>query len=159
MVQKRTVELWVGIFVAGGLLAVAMLAFRVGNLGSADVSNPYVVTAKFQNIGGLKVKAAVTMAGVRIGRVTNIGFDPRNYEAIVSMSIDGRYKNIPDDASASILTSGLLGEQYIGIVPGGSDQYLKNGSQITLTQSALVLENLIGQVMVKLTEGSGTEKK
>ncbi|MEJ2106939.1 MAG: outer membrane lipid asymmetry maintenance protein MlaD [Acidiferrobacteraceae bacterium] len=159
MVQKRTVELWVGIFVAGGLLAVAMLAFRVGNLGSADVSNPYVVTAKFQNIGGLKVKAAVTMAGVRIGRVTNIGFDPRNYEAIVSMSIDGKYKNIPDDASASILTSGLLGEQYIGIVPGGSDQYLKNGSQITLTQSALVLENLIGQVMVKLTEGSGTEKK
>jgi phospholipid/cholesterol/gamma-HCH transport system substrate-binding protein len=152
-------ELWVGIFVAGGLLAVAMLAFRVGNLGTADVSNPYEVTAKFQNIGGLKVKAAVTMAGVRIGRVSKIGFDARNYEAIVTMSIDGKYKNIPDDASASILTSGLLGEQYIGIVPGGSDQYLKNGGQIQLTQSALVLENLIGQVMVKLTEGSGTEKK
>jgi phospholipid/cholesterol/gamma-HCH transport system substrate-binding protein len=159
MVQKRTVELWVGIFVVGGLLAVAMLAFRVGNLGTADVVNPYDITARFQNIGGLKVKAPVTMAGVRIGRVSNIQFDNKRYEAVVTMSIDGRYNDIPDDASASILTSGLLGEQYIGITPGGSEQYLKNGGRIQLTQSALILENLIGQLMVKLTEGSGTSKK
>ncbi len=159
MVQKRTVELWVGIFVVAGLLAVAMLAFRVGNLGTGDVVNPYRISARFQNIGGLKVKAPVTMAGVRIGRVSQIQFDDKRYEAVVTMSIDGRYRDIPDDASASILTSGLLGEQYVGIVPGGSDQYLKDGGHIQLTQSALILENLIGQLMVKLTESSGTDKK
>jgi phospholipid/cholesterol/gamma-HCH transport system substrate-binding protein len=97
------------------------------------------------------------MAGVRVGRVTGVSFDKKTYQAVVELSIDGRYQNIPDDSSASILTSGLLGEQYIGITPGGSEDYLKQGDRILLTQSALVLENLIGQVMVKLTSESGTD--
>lgn len=156
MMEKRALEFWVGVFVLAGILALIMLAFKVGNLTSSDVSNAYTVDAKFENIGGLKVKSPVTMAGVRIGRVTGVSFDKKTYQAVVELSIDGRYKNIPDDSSASILTSGLLGEQYIGITPGGSDDYLKQGDQILLTQSALVLENLIGQVMVKLTSESGT---
>jgi len=156
MMEKRALEFWVGVFVLAGILALIMLAFKVGNLTSSDVSNAYTVEAKFENIGGLKVKSPVTMAGVRIGRVTGVSFDKKTYQAVVELSIDGRYKNIPDDSSASILTSGLLGEQYIGIAPGGSDDYLKQGDRILLTQSALVLENLIGQVMVKLTSDSGT---
>jgi phospholipid/cholesterol/gamma-HCH transport system substrate-binding protein len=159
MQQKRTIELWVGIFVAAGLAALGMLAFQVGDIGSTEVSQPYQLKARFTTIGGLKVKAPVTMAGVRIGRVAAIQFDQERYQALVTLAVDGRYKNIPDDASASILTSGLLGEQYIGIEPGGSEAYLKDGAEIQLTQSALVLENLIGQVMVRLTEGSGGDTK
>jgi phospholipid/cholesterol/gamma-HCH transport system substrate-binding protein len=158
MQQKRIFELWVGIFVASGLAALAVLAFKVGDIGSTEVSQPYQLKARFSNVGGLKVKAPVTMAGVRIGRVSGIQFDSERYQALVTFSVDGRYKNIPDDASASILTSGLLGEQYIGIEPGGSEAYLKDGDVIQLTQSALVLENLIGQVMVRLTEGSSESK-
>jgi len=157
MMEKRALEFWVGVFVLAGILALIMLAFKVGNLTSSDVSNAYTVEAKFDNIGGLKVKSPVTMAGVRIGRVTGVSFDKKTYQAVVELSIDGRYKNIPDDSSASILTSGLLGEQYVGITPGGSEDYLKKGDRIILTQSALVLENLIGQVMVKLTSDSGTD--
>ncbi|MGW8246679.1 MAG: outer membrane lipid asymmetry maintenance protein MlaD [Acidiferrobacterales bacterium] len=157
MMEKRALEFWVGVFVLAGILALIMLAFKVGNLTSSDVPNAYTVEARFNDIGGLKVKSPVTMAGVRIGRVTGVSFDKKTYQAVVELSIDGRYKNIPDDSSASILTSGLLGEQYIGITPGGSDDYLKKGDRIILTQSALVLENLIGQVMVKLTSDSGTD--
>ena len=157
MMEKRALEFWVGVFVLAGIVALIVLAFKVGNLTSSDVSNAYTVEAHFDNIGGLKVKSPVTMAGVRIGRVTGVSFDKKTYQAVVELSIDGRYKNIPDDSSASILTSGLLGEQYIGITPGGSDDYLKQGDRIILTQSALVLENLIGQVMVKLTSNSGTD--
>ena len=157
MLEKRALEFWVGVFVLAGILALIMLAFKVGNLTSSDVSNAYTVQAKFENIGGLKVKSPVTMAGVRIGRVTGVSFDKKTYQAVVELSIDGRYQNIPDDSSASILTSGLLGEQYIGITPGGSEDYLKQGDRILLTQSALVLENLIGQVMVKLTSESGSD--
>jgi len=158
MMEKKALEFWVGVFVLAGIIALVMLAFKVGNLTSSDVSNAYTVQARFDNIGGLKVKSPVTMAGVRIGRVTGVSFDKKTYQAIVDLSIDGRYANIPDDSSASILTSGLLGEQYIGISPGGSDDYLKQGDRIMLTQSALVLENLIGKLMVKLTSDSGTEK-
>ena len=157
MMEKRALEFWVGVFVLAGILALIMLAFKVGNLTSSDVSNAYTVEAKFENIGGLKVKSPVTMAGVRVGRVTGVSFDKKTYQAVVELSIDGRYQNIPDDSRASILTSGLLGEQYIGITPGGSEDYLKQGDRILLTQSALVLENLIGQVMVKLTSESGTD--
>ena len=156
MQQKSTLELWVGIFIASGLAALAMLAFQVGDVGSTEVSDPYQLKARFDNIGGLKVKSPITIAGVRIGRVAKINFDHDSYRALVTMSIDGRYKNIPSDASASILTSGLLGEQYIGIAPGGSEEFLRHGDEIQLTQSALVLENLIGKFMVKMTEGSGT---
>lgn len=147
MINRKSLELWVGLFVAAGILALAMLAFKVGNLTSADVMNSYKVTARFDNVGGLKVKAAVTMAGVRIGRVSAIAFDNKKYQALVTMDIDGRYQNIPKDSSASILTSGLLGDQYIGIEPGGEDASLKSGDTFLRTQSALVLEKLVGQVI------------
>ena len=157
--QRRTLEMWVGVFVAAGLLALAMLAFRVGNLATADVLNGYQMSAQFENIGGLKVKSPVTLAGVRIGRVSQITFDPETYQAVVEMNIDGRYKIIPRDSSASILTSGLLGEQYIGLEPGGSEEYLKEHDRIKLTQSALVLEKLIGRVLTTFMEKPPEEKK
>jgi len=147
MINRKSLELWVGLFVAAGILALAMLAFKVGNLTSADVMNSYKVTARFDNVGGLKVKAAVTMAGVRIGRVSAIAFDNKKYQALVTMDIDGRYQIIPKDSSASILTSGLLGDQYIGIEPGGDDASLQSGDTFLRTQSALVLEKLVGQVI------------
>jgi phospholipid/cholesterol/gamma-HCH transport system substrate-binding protein len=147
MINRKSLELWVGLFVAAGILALAMLAFKVGNLTSADVMNSYKVSARFDNVGGLKVKAAVTMAGVRIGRVSAIAFDNKKYQALVTMDVDGRYQNIPKDSSASILTSGLLGDQYIGIEPGGDDASLKSGDTFLRTQSALVLEKLVGQVI------------
>lgn len=147
MINRKSLELWVGLFVAAGILALAMLAFKVGNLTSADVMNGYKVAGRFDNVGGLKVKAAVTMAGVRIGRVSAIAFDDKKYQALVTMDIDGRYQIIPKDSSASILTSGLLGDQYIGIEPGGDDVVLKNGDSFLRTQSALVLEKLVGQVI------------
>jgi phospholipid/cholesterol/gamma-HCH transport system substrate-binding protein len=147
MINRKSLELWVGLFVAAGILALAMLAFKVGNLTSADVMNSYKVTGLFDNVGGLKVKAAVTMAGVRIGRVSAIAFDNKTYRALVTMDIDGRYQNIPKDSSAAILTSGLLGDQYIGIEPGGEEASLKNGDRFLRTQSALLLEKLVGQVI------------
>src|SRR3989344_4981439 len=134
MNSRKTIEVWVGLFVAAGLLALGMLAFKVGNLTTAEVVDGYTLAAKFNNIGGLKVKAPVTMAGVRIGRVSKIGFDNERYMGVVEMQIDGRYKNIPKDTSASILTSGLLGDQYIGLEPGGSEEYFKNNDTIEMTQ-------------------------
>ena len=157
--QRRVLETWVGIFVAAGIFALVVLAFRVGNLTTADVLDAYEVRAQFENIGGLKVKSPVTMAGVRIGRVSAIGFDPENYQAVVTMSIAGSYNNIPSDTSASILTSGLLGEQYIGLEPGGSPDYLKDNGKIKLTQSAMVLEKLIGRVFTSFIEKPANEKK
>jgi len=147
MINRKSLELWVGLFVAAGILALAMLAFKVGNLTTADVVDGYQVKANFDNVGGLKVKAAVTVAGVRVGRVTGIAFDSNKYQAIVTMDIDGQYKNIPVDSTANILTSGLLGDQYIGVEPGGEGTYLKDGDTILRTQSALVLEKLVGQVI------------
>jgi phospholipid/cholesterol/gamma-HCH transport system substrate-binding protein len=158
--SRKFLEIWVGVFVAGGLAALAMLAFKVGNLGNAEVKNPYRVTAHFDNIGGLKVRSAVTMAGVPIGRVADIGFDPKRFQAVVTINIDGRYSGIPADTSAAILTSGLLGEQYIGMEPGGADQNLKDGDVIQVTQSALVLEKLIGQFLFsKASERNGAGDK
>lgn len=159
MTNRKTVEIWVGIFVVAGLIAVAVLAFRVGNLSSADVADGYRVDASFENIGSLKVRSAVTLAGVRIGRVAAIRTDPDSYQAIVTLNIDGRYKNLPTDTSASILTAGLLGEQYIGLEPGGSDEYLKDGSKIQLTQSAMVLEKLIGRVLTMFIDKPANGKK
>ncbi len=154
--NRKTLELWVGLFVAAGLMALAMLSFKVGNLAAGDVLDGYEVKAHFENIGGLKVKSPVTLAGVRIGRVKAITVDKLRYKAVVTFELDGRYRNIPSDSTAMILTSGLLGEQYIGIVPGADeDKYLKEGDKVFKTTNAVVLENLIGQVMVKLTEGSG----
>jgi len=147
MLRRKTLEIWVGLFVAVGILALAMLAFKVGNLTTADVMDGYQVRANFDNIGGLKVKSAVTMAGVRVGRVSGISFDNERYQAVVTMDLDGRYNRIPTDSSAAILTSGLLGEQYVGLEPGGAEEYLKNGDKIQTTQSAVVLEKLIGQFL------------
>jgi len=159
MVQRKTLEIWVGLFVVAGLIGIAMLAFRVGNLTVADVSNGYPVMARFDNIGGLKVKSAVTMAGVRIGRIASITFDSERYQAIVTMNIDGRYDKIPTDTSAAILTSGLLGEQYVSLEPGGAEQYVKAGDTLRLTQSAVVLEKLIGQFLFsKAAETPGNDK-
>lgn len=160
MMQRSTLELWVGLFVAAGLAALGMLAFKVGNLTTADVTNAYQVKAEFDNIGGLKVKAPVTLAGVRVGRVTSISIDKNRFRAVVEMNIDGSYDNIPRDSSASILTSGLLGDQYIGLEAGGADENLKNGDQILTTASALVLEKLIGQVLFsKAADGDTNAKK
>jgi phospholipid/cholesterol/gamma-HCH transport system substrate-binding protein len=160
MDRKVLMETWVGVFVAAGFAALAMLAFKVGNLGDTEVSNPYSIKAGFDNIGGLKVRSAVTMAGVRLGRVSRITFDSERYQAVVTMNIDGRYDKIPTDTSAAILTSGLLGEQYIGLEPGGAEEYLKNGDTVRLTQSAVVLEKLIGQFLFnKAAETPGPTEK
>lgn len=159
MISRKSVEIWVGVFVAAGLVALAVLAFRVGNLTAADVTNGYRVEARFTNIGSLKVKSPVTVAGVRIGRVAEIRYDPASYQALVAMNIDGRYDTLPTDTSASVLTSGLLGEQYIELEPGGAEDYLKDGSRITLTQSAMVLEKLVGRVMTMLIDKPADTRK
>jgi phospholipid/cholesterol/gamma-HCH transport system substrate-binding protein len=158
MINRKSLELWVGLFMAAGILALAMLAFKVGNLTSADVMDGYQVKGRFDNVGGLKVKAAVTMAGVRVGRVSAIGFDSVRYQAVVTMDIAGNYQNIPKDSSASILTAGLLGDQYIGIEPGGEEAYLKSGDVFLRTQSALVLEKLVGQVIFDKASDSKPSK-
>ncbi len=154
MANPRTLEIWVGVFVAAGIAALFMLTMRVSNLSGVLDEGGYVLTARFENISGLKERSPVTMAGVNIGRVTKIGFDPRTYQAIVTMRIDNRFDNLPRDTSAAIFTAGLLGEKYIGMEPGGSDEVLKPGNEIELTQSSLVLEQLIGQFLFnKAAEG------
>lgn len=152
MTNRKTVEVWVGLFVAAGLVALVFLAFRVGNLTTTEVANGYHIEARFENIGSLKVRSAVTMAGVRVGRVSEIRIDPDTYQARVVMNIDGNYRNLPVDTGAAILTAGLLGEQYVGLEPGGSEEYLKEGDRIKLTQSAMVLEKLIGRVLTMFIE-------
>lgn len=146
MAQKN-LELAVGTFVALGIAAFFMLALQVSDLTSIGNERGYQVMARFENIGGLRVRAPVTMGGVRIGRVVGIDLDPQTYEAVVTLSIEPRFDQIPTDSSASILTSGLLGEQYIGLEPGGMDSHLTQGSTLRLTQSALVLEKLIGRML------------
>lgn len=152
--MNRTVlDLWVGVFVAIGIAALLFLALKVGNLSSAHLSETYTLQAKFDNIGGLKVRGPVKSAGVVVGRVADIRFDPVSYEAEVSMSIDGRYQ-FPRDTFAAIYTAGLLGEQYIGFDVGGDEAMLKPGDTISKTQSAVVLEKLISQFLFsKASEG------
>lgn len=159
MVSRKSVEMWVGAFVAAGLFALGVLSFRVGNLTSADVVNGYHVEARFEDVGSLKVRAPVTVAGVRVGRVLSIRFDPDTYQALVVMNIDGRYKNLPTDTGASILTSGLLGEQYIELEPGGAEEYLKDGSRIKVTQSAMILEKLVGRLLTAFIDKPPEKKK
>jgi phospholipid/cholesterol/gamma-HCH transport system substrate-binding protein len=152
MMHSRSVEIWVGLFVAAGLAALFMLAMQVSNLSMLSDDVGYDVTARFENIGGLKVRSPVTMAGVRVGRVSNIGFDPRTFEAVVTLHISDAYGGLPSDTGANIFTAGLLGEQYVGLEPGGEEEVLKQGSEIMLTQSALVLEQLIGQFLFSKSE-------
>lgn len=151
MAQTRTTEIVTGLFILLGLAALYVIATSATNIQAYGGQTGYNVTATFTNIGGLKERAAVTMAGVSIGRVTKISLDPKSFNAVVTMQINSAYKQIPDDTTASILTAGLLGEQYIGFDPGGSETFLKNGSNIQYTQSALVLEKLIGQFFSKAT--------
>ncbi len=142
--ERTTVDLWVGMFVVGGIAALVMLAMKVGNLSTYNVAETYQVQAYFSNIGGLKPKASIKSAGVLVGRVTDISLDAQRYEAKVTMSVDKRYQ-FPTDTYANILTSGLLGEQYIGLIPGGDEEMLKAGEQIKHTQSAVVMEELISK--------------
>jgi phospholipid/cholesterol/gamma-HCH transport system substrate-binding protein len=150
--NTRGLEITVGAFMAAGLVALFFLAMQVSNLASITGSEGYEVKARFDNIGGLKVRSQVSMAGVRIGRVVDIGYDQENFEAVVTMSIDPAYSQIPDDSIAKIYTSGLLGEQYVGLDPGGSLENLKGGSELMMTQSALVLEEIIGQFLFSKAE-------
>jgi phospholipid/cholesterol/gamma-HCH transport system substrate-binding protein len=155
MSKLRRLEILVGAFMVLGFVALFFLAMQVSNLGSVYTGDNYRVTARFDNIGGLKVKAPVTMAGVEIGRVTGIRYDEKDFRAVVDLSIYAQYDEIPDDTFAKILTAGLLGEQYVGLDPGGSLSNLKAGSEIAMTQSALVLEEVIGQfIFSKAQEGT-----
>ncbi len=153
--QVRTVEIWVGLFVATGFAALFLLAMQVSNLTTVTAGSSYLVKARFENIAGLKVRAPVTVAGVTVGRVTDISYDSDTYQAVVSMRIGSQYDKLPDDTSASVLTSGLVGEKYVGLEPGGDTEMLKNGSVIKLTQSSLVLENLIGKFLFNKASGGG----
>jgi phospholipid/cholesterol/gamma-HCH transport system substrate-binding protein len=153
--KRSTIDVWVGAFVAAGFAALLFLALKVGNLASFSTSQVYQVQAKFANIGGLKVRAPIKSAGVVVGRVSDIRFDNESYEALVTFNIDAHYQ-FPRDTSAKILTSGLLGEQYVGLEAGGDSAMLKSGDQLRLTQSAVVLENLISQFLFnKAAEGNG----
>jgi phospholipid/cholesterol/gamma-HCH transport system substrate-binding protein len=151
MMSSRSVEILVGLFVAAGVVALLVLALKVSNLSSLEGNNGYTVYAYFNDIGGLKVRAPVTAAGVTVGRVTAIDYDKKNFEAKVTMDIKPQYNDFPTDSSVSIYTAGLLGEQYIALSPGSSMQNLKNGDRIRYTQSAVVLEKIISQLMVKFT--------
>ncbi len=152
--MNRTVlDLWVGFFVALGIAAVLFLALKVGNLSSSSMSQPYTLQAKFDNIGGLKVRGPVKSAGVLVGRITDIRLDPESYEAVVTLAIDGRFR-FPKDTFASIYTAGLLGEQYVGLDVGGDEKMLQAGDTVVKTQSAVVLEKLISQFLFsKAAEG------
>ena len=144
--SRTTLDLWVGFFVVIGMAALLFLALKVGNLGAANGVPTYAVSAQFDNIGGLKVRAPVKSAGVVVGRVIDINFDTKTFRAQVSFAIDERYQ-FPRDTIATILTSGLLGEQYVGLEPGGDEEPLKPGETVQITQSAVVLEKLIGQFL------------
>lgn len=155
MSKTTQLEIMVGAFVAAGCVALFFLAMQVSNLGTVHSGDSYRVEARFDNIGGLKVKAPVTLAGVEVGRVLNIYYDAKDFRAVAVLGIYSQYDSIPDDTFAKILTAGLLGEQYVGLDPGGSEGVLKGGSEIAVTQSALVLEEVIGQFIYgKAQEGA-----
>ncbi|AOY01282.1 outer membrane lipid asymmetry maintenance protein MlaD [Jeongeupia sp. USM3] len=154
--MKRTmIDFWVGLFIAIGIVALLFLALKVSSQSSLPAASTYTVTANFENIGGLKVRAPVKSAGVVVGRVSAISLDPQRYVASVTMKLDDRYR-FSRDTSAEILTSGLLGEQYIGLEPGADDKMLKDGDRITITSSAIVLEQLISRFLFSKADEGGT---
>ncbi len=157
MQQTRSVELGTGLFVLLGLAALFFLTTQTTGSSDFSTSEAFVVTARFENVGSLKDRAPVSMSGVTIGRVISVEFDPHGLNAVVTFMIDRRYDEIPDDTDASILTSGLLGSQYIGLQPGGSEFYLEDGSEILFTQSAIVIENLISKYL--FNQDSDSESK
>ncbi|MCB1722073.1 MAG: outer membrane lipid asymmetry maintenance protein MlaD [Chromatiaceae bacterium] len=155
MSKTTQLEVLVGAFIAAGFVALFFLAMQVSNLGTLNSGDSYQVKARFDNIGGLKVKAPVTLAGVEVGRVLDIYYDAKDFRAVAVLGIYSQYNQIPDDTFAKILTAGLLGEQYVGLDPGGSESMLKEGSEIAVTQSALVLEDVVGQFIYgKAQEGA-----
>lgn len=147
MASQRTIEIWVGAFVAAGLAALMVLALQIAGLTELRQPPGYQVTAYFDNVGGLREKAPVNMAGVRVGRVETIELDTESYQARVVLRIDERYNRIPNDTAAAIYTAGLLGEQYVGLEAGWDDEPLAAGGRIGDTQSAVVLERIIGQFL------------
>ena len=153
MGNNRVIEIVVGMFVALGIAALFMLAMKVSNLSSLGADEGYEIKARFDNIGGLKVMSPVSIAGVRIGRVAGIDFDQHSYEAVVRMAIDPSYDRLPKDTSASIFTAGLLGEQYVNLDPGAEEVFLHAGDEVMLTQSSLVMEQIIGQFLFGKAEG------
>ncbi|MGH8615695.1 MAG: outer membrane lipid asymmetry maintenance protein MlaD [Gammaproteobacteria bacterium] len=159
MYHSKTVETLVGLFILIGLSALLVLALRISNLSELSLLGDagYRVRAKFENIGGLKIRAPVKMGGVVIGRVSAIGLDPSSYEAVAILTIEKNYKNLPEDTSANIYTTGLLGEQYVSLEPGGEETFLKEGDEITLTQSAVVLERVLGQFLYNKASGDGQQ--
>jgi len=144
--ERTTIDLWVGVFVALGVAALLGLAMKVGNLTTTNIGETYMVSANFENIGGLKPRAPIKSAGVVVGRVGDISFDPATYEAVVSLNIDKRYQ-FPKDTFANIYTAGLLGEQYLGLEAGGAEESLVDGDKIKYTQDAVVLEKMISQFL------------
>ncbi len=152
--KKNALDFWVGLFVVIGAAALLFLALKVGNMSSLSFEPTYQVLARFDNIGGLKPRAPVKSAGVVVGRIAEIRFDVETYQATVVMNIEKRYQ-FPKDSSAKILTSGLLGEQYLGLEAGGDGAMLTDGQRITMTQSAVVLENLIGQFLYNKAADAG----
>jgi phospholipid/cholesterol/gamma-HCH transport system substrate-binding protein len=151
--HRKIIDVWVGLFVMLGAAALLFLALQAGNMSSLSFSKTYTISAKFDNIGGLKPQAPVKSAGVVVGRVGDITFDDKSFQALVRLDMEPGFK-FPKDSSLKILTAGLLGEQYIGIEPGGDTNNLANGDRITRTQSATVLEDLINQfIYSKAAEG------
>ena len=154
MKQTKTTEMMVGMFIAAGLAALFVLAMKVSNLSSLSSGDSYRLTARFENIGGLKVRSPVTVGGVRVGRVSSIDYDNNRFEAVVTLEVENKYNQFPADTSASIYTAGLLGEQYVGLEPGGLVDVLTDGSQVELTQSAMIIEKLVGKFLFnKAAEG------
>ncbi len=150
--QRKSIEIWVGLFILIGIGSLVMLAMQVSSAGTG-ASHTYRVEARFDNIGGLNVKAPVMIGGVRVGRVGNIWIDKESYAAVVGLDIDRQYDTLPMDTGASILTAGLLGAQFVGLSPGADDFYLQEGDMLEFTQSAIQLESLISQFM--FAQGSG----
>jgi phospholipid/cholesterol/gamma-HCH transport system substrate-binding protein len=147
MNKTTMLEVGVGLFVVLGVAALFVLAMKMSNFNTLSSGDGYTVVARFEEIGGLKVQSPINAGGVRVGRVTAIDYDEKRYQAKVTMRIDGHYRHFPTDTTASIYTSGLLGEKYIGLEPGGEEDYLKDGGEIRLTQSALVMERVLGQFL------------
>ena len=154
MTREKT-DFWVGLFVVLGIIALVFLALRAGNMSTFSFAPTYQVTAHFDNLGGLKVRAPVKSSGVVVGRVATIGFDNQRYQAVVTLDIEQQFK-FPADSSASILTSGLLGEQYVGLTPGGEENMLAQGNEIQFTQSAVVLEELISKFLYNSASEQGS---
>jgi phospholipid/cholesterol/gamma-HCH transport system substrate-binding protein len=152
MQTSRTVEILVGVFIALGMAAFFMLAMKVSNISEFTEKDVYQLKARFDNIGGLKVRSAVRIGGVRIGRVIDISYDNKRLEAVVTMNINRDNNKIPNDSSASIYTAGLLGEQYVSLQPGGSEEFFADGDIVDETQSAFVLERMVGKFLIQEAE-------